>query len=275
MKLFDLHCDTLSVLETSKTAVNFDIMREHEITRVFAIFTPDELRGEAAIKHFDKLYSRYLEIKDSVSAILSVENASVLNGNLENIGKLKKCGVKLASFTWNGENELGYGQSTNRGLKPLGKECIPIFEENNITIDVSHISDKGFEDIVEHSTKPFVATHSNSRKVCNHKRNLTDEQILEIIKRKGLIGLNFYKEFLNKENASSKDILKHAEHILSLGGKKALALGTDFDGADIIEEFDNDNKLLGLKNLFLKNGFSEQITDKILYKNANEFFKDV
>lgn len=275
MKLFDLHCDTLSVSDNCKSAVNFDVMREHKITRVFAVFTPDELRGEAAIKHFDKLYSRYLEIKNNVSAVLSVENASVLNGDLENVVKLKKCGVKLASFTWNGENELGYGQSTNRGLKPFGKKCIPIFEKNNITIDVSHISDKGFEDIAKLSTKPFVATHSNSRKVCNHRRNLTDEQILEIIKRKGLIGLNFYKDFLSKDNASSKDILKHAEYILSLGGENALAIGTDFDGADIIEEFDNDKKLLGLKNLFLNNGFSEQITDKILHKNAIEFFKDV
>ncbi len=275
MKLFDLHCDTLSILENKESAVNLEIMRENEITRVFAIFTPDEIKGKATVEHFDKLYSRYLKIKDKVSAILSVENASVLNGEIKNIEKLNECGVKIASFTWNGENELGYGQSINCGLKAFGKECIPVFEEHNITIDVSHISDKGFEDIAKLSTKPFIATHSNSRKICNHKRNLTDEQILEIIKRKGLIGINFYKEFLNKENASYKDILKHAEHILALGGENVLAIGTDFDGADIIEEFDNDKKLLGLEKLFLQNGFSKQITDKILFKNANEFFKDV
>lgn len=275
MKLFDLHCDTLSILENKESAVNLEIMRENEITRVFAIFTPDELKVKAAVEHFDKLYKKYLKIKDKVSAILSVENASVLNGEIKNIEKLSECGVKIASFTWNGENELGYGQSINRGLKAFGKECIPVFEEHNITIDVSHISDKGFEDIAKLSTKPFIATHSNSRKICNHKRNLTDEQILEIIKRKGLIGINFYKEFLNKENASYNDILKHAEHILALGGENVLAIGTDFDGADIIEEFDNDKKLLGLEKLFLQNGFSKQITDKILFKNANEFFKDV
>lgn len=275
MKLFDLHCDTLSILENKESAVNLEIMRENEITRVFAIFTPDELKVKAAVEHFDKLYKKYLKIKDKVSAILSVENASVLNGEIKNIEKLSECGVKIASFTWNGENELGYGQSINRGLKAFGKECIPVFEEHNITIDVSHISDKGFEDIAKLSTKPFIATHSNSRKICNHKRNLTDEQILEIIKRKGLIGINFYKEFLNKENASYKDILKHAEHILALGGENVLAIGTDFDGAEIIEEFDNDKKLLGLEKLFLQNGFSKQITDKILFKNANEFFKDV
>lgn len=275
MKLFDLHCDTLSILENKESAVNLEIMRENEITRVFAIFTPDEIKGKATVEHFDKLYSRYLKIKDKVSAILSVENASVLNGEIKNIEKLNECGVKIASFTWNGENELGYGQSINRGLKAFGKECIPVFEEHNITIDVSHISDKGFEDIAKLSTKPFIATHSNSRKICNHKRNLTDEQILEIIKRKGLIGINFYKEFLNKENASYNDILKHAEHILALGGENVLAIGTDFDGAEIIEEFDNDKKLLGLEKLFLQNGFSKQITDKILFKNANEFFKDV
>jgi membrane dipeptidase len=117
-----------------------------------------------------------------------------------------------------------------------------------------------------------IASHSNSRKICPHKRNLSDEQILEIIKRKGLIGLNFYRGFLNSENASEIDILRHTEYILSLGGEDALSIGTDFDGADIIEEFDCDNKLLKLEKLFLDNGFEKQIVDKILFNNANRFF---
>ena len=89
MKLFDLHCDTLSILENKESAVNLEIMRENEITRVFAIFTPDELKVKAAVEYFDKLYSRYLKIKDKVSAILSVENASIAKTG-HNAGQLEK-----------------------------------------------------------------------------------------------------------------------------------------------------------------------------------------
>ena len=150
----------------------------------------------------------------------------------------------------------------------------PRLEQNGIIIDVSHLSDKGFSDVCAVSKKPFIATHSNARKICSHKRNLLDEQIVEIIKRKGLIGLNFYHTFLNNspKSACADDILRHAEHILSLGGENSLAIGTDFDGAEIISEFDNDNKLLGLEKLFLDNGFSKKLTQKIVYTNANNFF---
>lgn len=290
MNLFDLHCDTLTELNAasqtllnSTQAVSLSGMSGFDkITRAFAIFVPDTLKGEAAKTHFDKLYNTFLENKklvlektQDIEMLLTVENGNMLCGKLENIKLLKKCGVKALTLTWNGENELGFGQLKNRGLKGFGKECIPVLEQNDIIIDVSHLSDKGFNDVCAISKKPFIATHSNARKICGHKRNLLDEQILEIIKRKGLIGLNFYHTFLNNspKSACATDILRHAEHILSLGGEDALAIGTDFDGAEIISEFDCDNKLLGLEKLFLDNSFSPSITQKIVYTNANNFFK--
>ncbi len=288
MKLFDLHCDTL-LEKNSNPAVNlFDMKRAEKFIRAFAIYTPDDLKGEDAIRHFDKLYQRFLKLLEensdfvsqypktdkNVSLILSVENASVLAGDINRIEKFANLGVKLLSLTWNGENELGFGQSKNKGLKTFGKECIPILEKYGIIIDVSHISDRGFEDICAISKKPFIASHSNSRKICNHKRNLSDEQICEIINRKGIIGLNFYKGFLNNDSdkSSANDILRHAEHILSLGGEDILAIGTDFDGCETISEFSCDRELLNISKLFLDNGFSKEQTDKILFNNANKFF---
>lgn len=298
--LFDLHCDTLfelnkngNKLKNSSLAVSLENMEKfNRIIRCFAVFTPDELKGQEAKAHLNRLYAvfenqlelykdRITHITDNVSlekakigAILTIENGSVLAGSLCEIERLACLGVKLFNLTWNGENELGFGQLKNRGLKPFGKECVPLLEQNGITVDVSHLSDKGFEDVCALSKKPFVASHSNARKICQHRRNLADEQIKEIIARGGLIGLNFYKAFLNNNfNLADKyDIIRHAEHILSLGGENALCIGTDFDGAEVIDEFDNDQKLLSLREFFIENGFSKQITDKILFNNAYNFF---
>ncbi len=298
MNFFDLHADTLFELDkqginldNNSLAVNLKNMKAFEkIIRCFAIFTPDEIKGEDAERHYLRLFSvfnnqlsKYREVKKietkydleniRVGAILSVENLSVLNGNLSNIEKLRKDGVKLCSLTWNGENELGFGSGQNKKLKPFGKEAVAELEKNNIIIDVSHLSDKGFEDVIMLAKRPFIASHSNSRKICNNARNLKDEQIKEIIKRNGLIGINFYKFFLNKKgNAGLYDVLKHIEHILSLGGENVLSIGTDFDGADVIRELSDDSKVRSLYGLLLENGYSKQMADKIFYKNAYNFF---
>ncbi len=300
MKLFDLHCDTLFELDKrsldlscSNLAVSLDGMQKYDkIVRCFAIYTPDTLKGEDAQAHLENLYrvfqnqlaiygNQITHIKDveslekaHIGAVLTVENGSVIAGDLCEIERLSKIGVKLFSLTWNGENELGFGQLKNAGLKPLGKECVRELEKSGIIIDVSHLSDRGFDDVCAISNKPFVASHSNARKICPHNRNLLDEQIKEIIARGGLIGLNFYKSFLNKnfDLADKYDIIRHAEHILSLGGENCLCIGTDFDGAEVIEEYDSDSRLICLENLFLQNGFSKKITDKILYDNAYNFF---
>lgn len=283
MKLFDLHCDTLFEMNkgNKNLAVSFKGMQKFEkCTRAFAIFVPDGLSDIEAREHFNKLYSIYkndiLEkavMYYNVKPLLTIENASFLASFEDDINLLSDINVKALSFTWNGENNLGFGQLKNKGLKDSCKKIIKKLENTDIVIDVSHLSDKGFEDVCSNTEKTFIATHSNSRKICNHNRNLTDEQILEIIKRNGLIGLNFYPPFLNdSEKATLNDILSHAEHILSLGGENVLSIGTDFDGAEVIEEFNNDEKLTGLYEFFINNGFKEEITNKILFENAERFF---
>ena len=302
MKLFDLHCDTLNRLhESSKNlknhngAVTLSGMKKNEkCVRLFAIWADDKLSQSEANSQFYKMYDVYKEqisrFKDDVTQItdrnslgnckigmmLTAENCNVLNGDLKNIEKFANLGVKVFTLTWNGENSLGYGQLENKGLKPFGRECIAEFEKNRAIIDVSHLSEKGFYDVCELAKKTFIATHSNAKSITNHNRNLSDDQIREIIKRKGLIGLNLYRGFLNDEpqKANKYDLIRHAEHILTLGGEDVLSIGTDFDGADVISEFKNDKKLLKLEKLFIKSGFSSELTDKILYKNAEKFFME-
>ncbi|MEG1973032.1 MAG: membrane dipeptidase, partial [Oscillospiraceae bacterium] len=140
----------------------------------------------------------------------------------------------------------------------------------------SHLNDVGFYDVLRVAKKPIIATHSNSRKISPHLRNLTDEEIKEIISMGGLIGLNFYIEFLNadKEKANLMDLFHHAEHILELGGENVLAMGSDFDGCQVFEDLNSMEKAVNLGDFFVSQGIPKEIANKILFDNAFNFFKE-
>ena len=251
MEYFDLHCDTLyKVLQDSS---DFYDKRYHisidkvdcfsKWTQVFAIWIPDEIRGNSATDLFnravDDFKKNYIS-NDKISMHFAVENASMLAGDIRNIELLVHNAVKYVTLTWNGENELGSGAMCENacGITKFGKEVVSELEKNNIAVDVSHASDKLFYDVVNIAKKPIIATHSNSRAVCKAKRNLTDEQFKIIRDMCGIVGLNFYKGFLNDdENQSSiEDIIRHADYFLNLGGENTLAVGSDFDGADMPDD---------------------------------------
>ena len=181
----------------------------------------------------------------------------------------------MVTLTWNDENCIGAGADVpQKGLTDFGIQCVKEFEKRDIVIDISHASDKTFYDVLSNTEMPIVASHSNSRTICSHRRNLTDEQFKEIIRRKGIVGLNFHKDFLNNDRneASMHDILKHTEHFLSLGGEDVLCIGSDFDGADPICELSSTTKIPFLYESYLKIGYNEQLVQKIMYYNAYNFF---
>jgi membrane dipeptidase len=122
------------------------------------------------------------------------------------------------------------------------------------------------------STKPIVASHSNSFSVCPHKRNLTDEQFLNIKKTGGLVGVTFCKDFLNPDpqKASAVDVLRHVEHFLELGGEETLCLGSDFDGADVPNDIMGIQTMGSLYELFLKH-YKQSTVDAIFFQNAAGF----
>ncbi len=303
MQVFDLHCDTIYECLANNTDfsdknlhISIDKISNFDTyIQCFAICVPEEIRGKLATDMFIKSYyklkeqcekyniiliTNYNQIKYVVKnhlrgAIFTVENASVLAGNINNIKLFRDFGVKFVTLTWNGRNELGAGAmvSHSNGITPFGIEVIKEFEKNNIFIDVSHASDRLFNDIVMYSQKPIVATHSNSRSITNHRRNLTDSQFKTIVKKKGVVGINLYRDFLNNdpEKASKYDILKHVEHFLSLGGEDSISLGGDFDGCNLTKDIKNINDYEDIYQLFLKENYSESLVEKIFFKNALNF----
>ncbi len=263
-----------------------------------AVFIPDELRREEAIAYYDlhqHNFHRQMEsLADKVlpcraaadteaawstgktAAILTVENGSALAGRLDRIETLVRDGVRMMTLTWNGENEIASGNVTDHGLSPFGREAVRELERQGIVVDVSHLNDHSFEDLLKVAKKPFAASHSNARAVCGHKRNLTDEQIREMVKRNCLIGLNYCQDFLRAGDrpATLDDLYRHVEHFLELGAERCLALGSDADGTDVPPGLDSPERFAGLYQYFLDRGLSSAQAEGILWKNALDFLKN-
>lgn len=304
MELFDLHCDTLvrlgdlkSDLYSQRTAFslrNFGSFKR--LCQTMAVFIPDHIRGEDAMgyfntyqQYFQELLKRHRDIAEQAvdgnsvekitkggkcALILSVESGAVLNGNLDNINCLADGGVRMMTLTWNGENELGSGHDTDKGLTSFGKEAVREMEAHGIAVDVSHINDRGFEDVCDIAKKPFIATHSNLRSVCGHKRNLTENQFKEIVRRDGLVGLNLYHKFLSEDGIGDvNDMFRHVYRMLELGGENVIACGGDLDGADVDASLNAPDKFAATAEHLLRENISQKVVNKIYFQNALNFFK--
>ncbi len=299
MQFFDLHCDTLyksvtqnRTLNDSSCEVSVDRGRAFDKwTQCMAIWLPDDMNENDQRELFLKAHKRLSEesalhqipvISDDFDTanndynfIFTVENAALLAGDIRNIELLRKHNVRMITLTWNAENCIGGGaDAPHIGLTDFGRRCIPEFERSSIIIDISHASDRLFYDVAEIATKPLVASHSNSRAVCPHRRNITNEQFDVIKQSGGLVGLNFHRDFLSSapDTVSVKDVLLHAEHFLSLGGEDVLSIGSDYDGSDIPADLKGIEKIPFLYEEFLKIGYTEQLVQKIMYYNAHNFF---
>lgn len=305
MRYFDLHCDTISECYLQKQSLyrnSLQLSLEQgkdfsEWITCFAIWIPDQLRGREALCYFQRVYETFLqecrnnqttmmrcvdscdfkevEQNRKYGAILTVEGGAVLAGDLANVQYLHSCGVRMMTLTWNGTCELGDGAMVEhpKGLTDFGKAVIPEMEKYGIVIDISHASERLFYDVAEIAKKTFVASHSNAKDVCHHPRNLTREQFTVIQQSGGLVGLNFHPPFLS-ENGVAKvdDIIRHAEYFLSLGGENVLAIGSDFDGADLPDGMTGVKGISTVFNRFLQLGYKQALLDRIFYQNAHNFF---
>ncbi len=224
-----------------------------------------------------------------VAAVLTVEEGGVCGGSLERLEQLYAMGVRMMTLTWNYPNELGYPNlnALNRlgyrelfqadgvhGLTETGKAFVARMEELGMLVDVSHLSDRGFWDVLQVSTRPFVASHSNARAVCPCVRNLTDEMIRSLAECGGVMGLNFCTDFLHTApegvpNPGHLDhAVAHARHIFQIGGEDCLGLGSDFDGIDTNEALPGAQSMERLWTALKRDGFTERQLDKIFHANV-------
>ena len=285
MRYFDLHCDTISRCYKEKksfydndihiNAVASKAIEKYE--QYFALWLSDELRGEAAfclcknmLDYYENEMLPIIYRCNNIYPHLSIENAAALGGDLNNIAFFKDKGVEVMSLTWNGENDLASGANAKGGLKLLGRETVREMTRYNMTLDVSHLNERGFYEVCLMDSIKIIATHSNCYDICPHRRNLKKWQIKELISRGGLIGLNFYPTFLGKGSIFEK-IRDNIEYLLSLGGENCIAFGSDFDGAEMSEELDGIDKIGKMRDYLLSYGFGEELLDKFFYTNAVNF----
>jgi len=311
MKVIDFHCDTISKLmdnphtsNLGKNNFSVDIQKlkgGNNLAQFFALFINSRLIDdplEYCLAMVDKFYT---ELKDNddligfvksydelinnnnenkLSAFLTIEGGEALNGKLCNLRNFYRLGVRLITLTWNYPNEIGFPnlkkEYMGKGLTKFGYEVVEEMNRLHMIIDVSHLSDRGFYDVAAASKRPFIASHSNSRFIANHPRNLTDSMIKELSDRGGIMGINFYNKFLGKSTTSKiDDIILHIKHIYKIGGIDVIALGSDFDGIDCDVEIKDTSEMYKLENELKKNGFNEDSIEKIFYKNALRIIKDI
>lgn len=309
--LIDLHCDTLTdclnytntgnpdTLDDPKRVLSLSsIPADVHWSQFFAIFVPDDEKGEKAIEYYEKNrlnFERQIKLfSDRVAkcrnaqdmeaawaagktaAFLTVENGNVLAGDISRVKTIADQGVRALTIVWNGENEIGSGHTTDHGLSAFGKQAVKELEKQNIIIDVSHLNDHGFADLLEIAEKPFMATHSNTRAVCPHKRNLTDDMIREMVKCDCLIGLNYFIKFICEDGnvKGLDDLYRHVAHFAELGAMHNLSLGSDFDGATLPECLSSPTKVTEFYEYLLSRGVSQADADGIFYKNAQKFFRN-
>ena len=305
--IIDAHCDTIteltkrgeSLAENSLAVSLSKLKRYPGFVQLFAIWLSDTSKSpfEEALFFIDRFYEEMTKNKQDISpvfsgkeiekvlfsgkigALLTVENGNCLEGKLHRVELLYRLGVRALTLTWNGENELGCGvEARDGGLSAFGREVVYEMNRLGMLIDVSHLSERGFWEVLSLTKAPLMASHSNAKSICSHKRNLTDEQILAIAKEGGVVGLNFYPPFLsNSGEADLEDCMAHIDRIMSVGGENCLGLGSDFDGFSEpkTEEMASPD---GYKRLFLKlseRGFSEKLLKKLAYGNFLRLFQEV
>lgn len=293
MKVIDTHCDTLlklwkmprqkSFRNSGEYQTNLHRLQKGNVTlQCFAIFIPPHVKVEekfqVALGQIDMFHRHVLaepsmkqitcweEVEQlqphEIGAVLTLEGADAFGNDLTKLKKLYELGVKSIGLTWNHANLCadGIGEKRGAGLTDLGKQVVHLNNEHLVWTDVSHLSEKGFWDVMEIADYP-IASHSNSKSLCNHPRNLTDEQAEMLFKRNGFVSVVFYPLFVKSdEKVTIKDMINHIDHFCSLGGVKKVCFGSDFDGIErSVEKLEDASMYPNLINELLKHFKEDEV----------------
>lgn len=309
MQWMDGHCDVLSKIwenpqahsfydSRSQLDVTYPHLREAQVAlQIFAIFVPPEVpvgeRFHAALQQVDHFYEKVIQNEekmfpvlsgeqlsectpDRIGGLLALEGADALQGEISNLRTFYRLGVRQMGLTWNYANEVADGIEEERGggLTTFGVQVVDEMKRLGIILDVSHLSIKGFWEVIDMPGLPVVASHSNCLSLCSHKRNLADDQISALIQKDGLIGITFVPAFVDERgtDVTIDHLLRHVEHVCELGGENQLCFGSDFDGiTSKIKDLENTSQINHLKNALLKR-YPERLVQKWGWENACQFY---
>lgn len=201
------------------------------------------------------------------SIMLGIENGLALNGNLQNLRHFAQRGIIYMTLCHNGDNDIcdsAKGCNTHGGVSLFGQQVIREMNRLGILVDLSHANEKSFYDALDISEQPIVCSHSSCRALCDHPRNLTDQQMHDLAAAGGVMQVTLYPGFLRKEGeATIQDAMRHLEHAIKIMGIEHVGLGTDFDGDGGIRGLADSSEMLNFTRLLLARRYSESDIQKI------------
>jgi len=217
---------------------------------------------------------------DQIGILLNIEGGEIIGESLFMLDIIYRLGVRSLGLTWNERNAIadGVGESnSNGGLSQFGHRVISKMNELGMLIDVSHINQAGFWDVINQSSQPIIASHSCAKSICNHPRNLDDQQLKALAEVKGVVGVNFCPAFLNETGqASIEDVIRHICYIAEIAGVHTVGIGSDFDGiASVPNGLEDVSKMAVLIEKLRTVGFNEAEIQKICYENFVRLLQDV
>lgn len=302
-RIVDAHCDTLLRLigheaeadvlsERLGGHLDLDRLVEAEVgIQFFALFSQPELGPALGLRQVFEMIAHFhrsvaasggrlvpvlaradlTPAPGTVGGLLAIEGMGCLGESLELLEVLHRLGVRSGMLTWNDRNALADGamrQESGGGLSAAGRRFVEKMQELGWLLDVSHLGVRGFWDLLEHARGPLIASHSNARSLREHPRNLTDEQIRALAERGGVIGMNFYTDFIVAGgHATIADLLRHVRHIADLVGWEHVGIGSDFDGIPSAPEGLESVAGLGLLAEHLAEQFGDDAARGILGDN--------
>ena len=314
MFICDCHCDTLTELYNKNASLyeneqHFDIKRQIALgggLQFCAIYVPTEVfRYQGGLRYTLCLLDKYNQeikklhengidvlqvrtaedagnvLKHKAATLLAIEEGGAIDGSLEALRCLYELGVRAMTLTWSNRNDIADGineEATGSGLTLFGKQVVAEMNRLGMLVDVSHISTAGFWSVIETSTKPIIATHSNAKSLCSHPRNLNDEQIKALAQNGGLAGITFAGQFLEEDwrNACIESVYKHIDYMLNLiGNDDHIGFGSDFDG--ISHPPYNIQGVQDYKQLieYLSKYYSDKTINKITHQNVINLLQKV
>jgi len=310
-----MHCDTFYRMKECSTRQNIlknllhvdveKLKMSHSYLQCFALYSDVEECKKKNIDPWDYILELYalakteiestdglLEVARSiedaqrihknnkVGALITLEDGGIIGTDMKKLDTLYKMGVRMLSLTWNYSNSLAYPnlpETRHLGLTKFGRDVVSRMNELGMVVDVSHLSDRGFWDIVDQAQRPFVASHSNARAVMGHLRNLDDDMIKALGNAGGVMGLNFCSYLVADKDSHLyvEDLVKHIHHVINKGGRDCAGIGTDFDGMNGKLEIQHIGEMEKLYKALKASGLKESDIDHVFYKNAERVFQDV
>lgn len=309
----DSHTDTLTIFKSFDLGhkqggkVNLPLMEEGLLDAVFmAAYLPQGPRDDVSLKKAFEyamerlskvvaqaaLYPERMDIartpddawklkhEGKRSIFLGLENGYATGRDIHNLKRFKEAGISYMTLCHNGDNDIcdsAAGNGEWGGLSPFGKEVVKEMNRLGLMIDISHAADPTFYDVLKHSNRPVIASHSSSRALCHHRRNLDDDRIRALASQGGVIQVCLYKGFINEDadKASLSDAVRHICHIADIAGMDAVGIGSDFDGGGELIGCRAANELIQITMRLIAEGFGDEAIAKIWGGNLMRVMRNV